>query len=320
MKRLIAFVLIFVTLFAMSACGARTDAAAPAEEPENYLFFGLDDAAENTDVILLASFLPKSGRLTLLQIPRDTYYRDAAEEGKINGYYARLRAGGMSEKEALDATGRMYGDFLGIPLRGVFSLTVSGFSALVDALGGVTLRLPAALTIGGETFPAGECRLSGKEAVAFVRYRRGYAGGDLSRLDAQKRFLAALLSALREQGTLPGGVRILGALREHMTSSLDFPTLMRLYLSSRQGLRRAAVIYITVPGAPVLTDGGVSYYVISRVGAEQVLAPMGQVAAFDPEERLCPEDARFRSVYLEPHPVISGYTEDALPFPTTEEP
>ena len=38
-----------------------------------YLVLGLDDAAQNADVIMLLSYIPCENRVSFVQIPRDTY-------------------------------------------------------------------------------------------------------------------------------------------------------------------------------------------------------------------------------------------------------
>ncbi|MFV0457885.1 MAG: LCP family protein [Actinomycetales bacterium] len=71
-----------------------------------------------------------------------------------------------------------------------------GFSAMVDALGGVDICLnePAHDTATGLDLPAGVSHLSGHEASQFVRARKGFGdGSDLGRIDRQQAFLSALI-------------------------------------------------------------------------------------------------------------------------------
>ena len=55
------------------------------------LFFGLDDAAMNTDVICFASFDPENNTIAFVQLPRDTYYNFGGTQNKINQLYPKLR-------------------------------------------------------------------------------------------------------------------------------------------------------------------------------------------------------------------------------------
>ncbi|GAA0551346.1 hypothetical protein GCM10009546_11670 [Actinomadura livida] len=75
-----------------------------------------------------------------------------------------------------------------------------GFRRMVDALGGVEMTLPAPVAdpAAGLRLPAGTQVLDGRQALAYVRARRGLGdGSDLSRIERQQMFMAALARRMR---------------------------------------------------------------------------------------------------------------------------
>lgn len=115
---------------------------------------------------------------------------------------------------------------------------LTGFAAVVDALGGVTIDVPRSVygpsynpDTGGYTMiriPRGEQELSGAEALAYVRER--YQSSDYDRM-ARQRCVLASLAADADVVSLLRGVRgILDALERHVTTDVprdQVPLLIR---------------------------------------------------------------------------------------------
>jgi LCP family protein required for cell wall assembly len=89
-------------------------------------------------------------------------------------------------------------DLTGINIDRYAIVDFGGFEDMIDALGGVTLKVghPIRIGIDGRRvyIPPGRQELDGLEALAYARYR-GTACGDLDRIRRQQR----LVGALREQ-------------------------------------------------------------------------------------------------------------------------
>ena len=85
-------------------------------ENKNYLLAGLDEAGDNTDMLLLLSVNAKTGVFSLMQIPRDTYLRTEEREGKINQlyhYYAsRNSKSGKDFSEVIAEALSLFGELL----------------------------------------------------------------------------------------------------------------------------------------------------------------------------------------------------------------
>ena len=82
---LIASFLSGVIFFALLKEENAIDTVAAEGDGKNYILAGLDEAGNNTDMLLLVSVKEKGNALSFLQIPRDTYINS-------NGYTGRLRS------------------------------------------------------------------------------------------------------------------------------------------------------------------------------------------------------------------------------------
>lgn len=159
---------------------------------------GIDETGMLTDVILLGRFDLEADRIDLLQIPRDTYIGDSYVTGKINAVYGHPKTGdGMEELKSLVE------DQLQLPIDYTATITLSGLRSMVDAMGGVEVDVPFRMEyLPGMVLEEGEQRLTGEQAEWLIRYRKGYATGDIGRLSTQKRFLMGAVNAVRREGRL----------------------------------------------------------------------------------------------------------------------
>ncbi|MBR6107196.1 MAG: LCP family protein [Oscillospiraceae bacterium] len=159
------------------------------------LLLGLDESRSNTDVIMLLLFDLAGHDIRILQIPRDSYvprYTDFAA-GKINSVYSR----GDSEKTPVQRTADCVAQSLLIPIDRCVTTGCGDIARMVDLIGGVQVEMPYEIEFeAGKIIPAGAQTLSGEQAEWLLRYRRGYAEGDIGRLKAQRIFLAAAVQQL----------------------------------------------------------------------------------------------------------------------------
>ena len=202
--------LLLLLIFALT-CGAalsvyaytRTKAGAEMiDESVNVLVLGSDQASGNTDVMILVGYRPTEKAVTLMQIPRDTYYNAGNDPMKINHLCNAAKESGKNERSALSFVADTISAVFGIPIHGAIQISLDTLAAFVDAIGGIPMNVPISMQYRDEEqgllidLPAGQRTLTGKEAVQFVRFRSDYLLGDIGRLDAQKQFLAALYEKL----------------------------------------------------------------------------------------------------------------------------
>ena len=163
--------------------------------PHNTLIIGADALPGKTrsraDTIVVMRTDPDAGRIRYLSIPRD-FRVDLPRVGasKINAAFALYGQQGI-----IRAVRRL----TGLPIHHLIVLKFNGFERIVEALGGVTVNNPTALTDcfypGGRrvSFPQGVQRLSAAEALVFARVRS--CDNDFSRAMRQQ----ALLSAMKAE-------------------------------------------------------------------------------------------------------------------------
>lgn len=184
----------------------------------NFLVLGMDKEASLTDVCMIVNFDTRSGKIALMQLPRDTYVRSMDETNnntcKINEIFAdhryyRMRSGESDEKAyvgALDDMTEILEKSLCIRINFSLIMDLEGFRGIVDAVGGVEMTLPNALYYDDPdqglyiNLPAGRQTLNGAQAEQFVRFREDYLQGDLGRVNAQKMFLSAFFTKLKSCG------------------------------------------------------------------------------------------------------------------------
>ena len=197
-----------------------TLAEAERGEPKNFLVVGTDsrrfvdgaaDAASfgtaeqvggaHADTILLVRTFPDLDRVAMLSLPRDLVL-DIAGTGRQDRINTALQGGP-------DRLARTIAENLGVPVNHFVEVDFRGFRALVDAIGGVTVNVPAPARdwddqkqvnpTGLEIGRAGCVELGGQQALAWVRSRhyqelvdgvwRSDPAGDLSRTTRQQEFI-----------------------------------------------------------------------------------------------------------------------------------
>lgn len=163
-------------------------------EQEQQLATGGEVGPERTDTIMLVH-LPKSGKATLVSLPRDSYVSIPGNgKDKLNAAFA-IGGAPLLVQTVEIATGLRIDHYAQIGF--------SGFAGVVDALGGIDVCLPAAIDdpLAGINLPAGCQKLTGPEALGFVR-SRATALADLDRMNNQRIFMAALLKKATSAATL----------------------------------------------------------------------------------------------------------------------
>ncbi len=239
-------------------------------ETMNILIAGEDRASGLHDVLMLFHWDRGTGRVCVLQIPRDTYasYTDGSYR-KLNG--AAKRLGGM------DALCGFLSESFGIPIDRYVSLDLDVLGGIVDAIGGVSITLPDALHYEDPAqglsihLPEGTQTLNGKQAEYFVRYRMGYVRGDLGRMDAQKLFLAALARQVRDTMSVSSALRLATTVLPKLETNLTIREATAL-VRSAFSLAEDAVLLMTLPGEEAIAEkSGASYYALSSVATDELL-------------------------------------------------
>ena len=156
----------------------------------------------------------------------------------------------------------------GIPTDYYAQVNIDGFRGIVDAIGGVDLTVPQRMYYVDEyqdlyidLYP-GHQHLNGKKAEQFVRFR-GYVGGDVDRLEAQKTFLNAFLSKLLSLSTVSKIDSIVSEIEDNLYTSISFDNLL-VFANKLVTMDLSEDIHMyTIPGTGDYV-GAVSYFVLDK--------------------------------------------------------
>lgn len=283
----------------------------------NILCAGRDEAAYNTDVLMLVSFDSPNGQVSVVQIPRDTYL----DGGKINGLWAKKRnsakKNGSSsvDTDAMDMLCRTLEETLCIRIDHWVLCNLQAFREAVDALGGVTVDVPCDMDYDDPAqnlsihLSAGTQLLNGTQAEGLVRFRSGYVRGDLGRVDVQKLFLSALLSKAKEISLLQLPA-LLKTATTNLSTSLSLSDLL-YFAKSAQKLDLSNVTFLTLPGTDCREygDSGAWYYVLSRQGVWECVNAHLNVYHTPVDDKLFDRDYRLTNTH---RPALLSYYKTYL--------
>ena len=260
-----------------------------------YLVCGLDDAAENTDAIIIFNYNVNDNVASFVQIPRDTYFNFTGRIKKINSIYPSSKAEGADSKTAMQELTTSIEKALAIKFDGYLCFTTAELGRFIDAIGGIDIDLPHDINITDSdgnnniVYTKGNHHLNGTQAVRFVRFRSGYALGDLGRIDAQKIFLSGFVSKLRESINIKSVAKAALCSEGGFVTNVKIVDALGIALKLRTRIRKCNVKYANLPGvADVLNDGGWYYFVNKKAGAE-LLQNLNYktTSSFDNEQRFC---------------------------------
>ncbi len=169
----------------------------------------------NSDNLLLIHLNTTHTRATILSIPRDTYVYEPACKARNTFIGIGMQPAGINLIDgALNVGGptcavKTVEDLTGLRLDHFVEFDFNSFRTMVDALGGVTVCVPAGGyhdVASGVNLTAGWHHIDGYEALAYVRQRDDLggpdAGGDLPRIDVQQAFISAVLQKVDSEHLL----------------------------------------------------------------------------------------------------------------------
>lgn len=169
------------------------------EEIISVLCCGVDNTQELTDVIMYAQFDTRSGKVNVLRIPRDTFVGSQFPTAKINAIYGHPEDG----KTGIQTLTDYLRDNWKLDIDYYATIDLASVRDIVDDMGGVTMDIQQQINyLPGKVLYPGEQTLTGEQAEWIIRYRAGYANGDLGRIDAQTQFIFACLDRVHELGRL----------------------------------------------------------------------------------------------------------------------
>ena len=194
----------------------------------NILLIGADEqgGGHNTDTLITLSIDPVDGKVAMFTLPRDAVnvpipagparrVYGNVYEGKINSLFvsAGRRADafpGTARTRGYNALKATLGELYGLDIKYYVEVNFEGFTAAVDALGGVTVNVQVPVVddsypddrLSRRVFiPSGVQHMTGAQALIYARSRHGST--DFDRGQRQQRVLLSLREQIDVGTVLP---------------------------------------------------------------------------------------------------------------------
>jgi len=277
-----------------SVSGPTPDFGPCVDNVCNYLILGSDSRAglsageqdqfgtnqdiggsNRSDVIMLVHTDPNLQKAIVLSFPRDLWVNIPGRGfDKINSAFSGGLEGGGAQLVA-----KTVEDLSGLKINHVLYVDLAGFQGIVEALGGVTMCIPSAMTdpLTGLDVRAGCQRLDGYQALAYVRTRHQPCDvvPDFARIGRQQQFLRAVLNRLLTPGEIAKAPALIPRVARNLVTTKGFDLADVIYLVKQlEGISTGAVEFRAVPGIGG-TEGSLSVLFPDPV-AEQIFARIRQ--------------------------------------------
>lgn len=266
--------------------------------------FGVDEEGLRTDVIFVLNYNSETEKLRVISVPRDTKVDWTFEQQSI----AQVRKGYSVTTSKLnemtsyggidhirDLTIPQIEDMLDIQIDNYVIITLDAFRKIVDAIGGVEVDVPV-LNGNGLHYDdnyqdlhihldPGVQVLDGKEAEGLVRYRKGYAEGDVGRIKTQQLFLEAFAKKVTSPGIITKLPNIINTVLETVSTDVKLSEVTS-YLPYIKSMNAENLTFNIVPGEAQYINGK-SYYVVDEAAIPSFIQ---EVFSDKEEEKVADED------------------------------
>ena len=151
-------------------------------------------ATARSDVNILAAVNPKTGKILLVSIPRDTY----VQLHGTTGLKDKLTHAGLYGIEMSKTT---IEDLLGVDVDYTLKVGFEAVVRIVDELGGIEINSDTAMTLTAGSgkkciYVEGKQTVDGECALRFARERKTYKTGDLHRGANQQEVLTGIINKM----------------------------------------------------------------------------------------------------------------------------
>jgi LCP family protein required for cell wall assembly len=182
-----------------------------SEELQDQLTTGYTQG-QNTDTMILVHVPADGSEASFVSFPRDSLVEvPGYGESKLNAAYAygyQSVAADAPEEQKKAAGAQLLiqtiSGLSGVKIDHYAEVDLLGFFELSNVVGGVEVNLcaPAKEQDSGIDLPAGKQTISGADALAFVRQRKGLPRGDYDRIVRQQYFIGAMIRKMLAKDVL----------------------------------------------------------------------------------------------------------------------
>lgn len=192
------------------------------QEPFNIYISGIDtygdvNTVSRSDVNIIATFNPKTGKVLLTSVPRDSYLKIS---GKGKNQYDKLTHAGIY---GVQTSVKTLENALDIKIPYYARINFDSLIKMIDVLGGVEVDNPVAFKsrVSDNYYEKGKIHLDGQRALFFVRERYNLPNGDHDRGRNQERVIAAMIKKVATPGSLLKMDEILKVVESSVNTNLS---------------------------------------------------------------------------------------------------
>jgi len=248
----------------------------PANRKKEFYTFLLvgqsqDEGGKLTDTMMLVAYDVPNQKLSVLNLPRDTYVRYNGDPVLLNSIFNRgswrAKKGEDPDQKGMEALKKEVQELTGIYPDFEVVIQWEALGELVDAIGGVYFDVPFNMYYNDLSqhfkidVKKGYQLLDGEAAMGVVRWRQnsigdtgmkdshyGYAEGDLGRIKTQQAFMKAVLAKCLQPETLLGNLgEYIDIFQKNVVTDLSVANMAYFGKSAIGGLDMDNVTFITLP-------------------------------------------------------------------------
>lgn len=250
------------------------DRAGLTRKQQKQLKTGHIDYGRHTDTMMIVH-LGDDGSASVVSIPRDSYVDipDFTDEKGVSHPASKQKINAAYDIGGPPLAVETIEQATDVRIDHYAELNFAGFVHMVDALGGIKVCTPVAISDSksGLELPAGESQLDGAQALSYVRARSFDPTADIGRMKRQQQFVASMFQKATSLGTLVNPLKLNAFLDAALSSvradeTMNTGTVLNL-AQKAGGTSPSDVTFQTIP---ILGD--------------KVIPGVGNVVEWDPEK------------------------------------
>jgi LCP family protein required for cell wall assembly len=273
----------------------NTEEVEKEKQISTFAVFGVDKDGWRTDVTMVTTFNHITKQINIVSIPRDTLVelptdihnellegrKDTPKKLKINGIPAYAPKDKRNEYSV-----RMLEYLFDIKIDYYFNMNIKAFRKIVDIISPIEFEVPfnmyyqdpeQNLTIN---LKKGVNQLYGAQAEQLIRYRNGYANGDIGRIETQHEFMKAFINkVLTEENKL--NILSIGSTIITNTDT-DFDDLLNYH----QYINEIDSDKFNLYTLPTDKKGGSNYYYYDKEASKELFRKISQVNDINDNENI----------------------------------
>ena len=215
-----------------------TSSAISQRKPVSILVLGVDQGIEgrhdkgNSDTMILLTLNPKKQTATMTSIPRDLLV-DVKGDGNGEGKYFMFRVNSAYQVGGSKASAATVKSLLNVPIDYTMEVQMDALYKLVNALGGVDVKVPFSFSYDWCDFHKGWQHLNGRHALAYSRMRKDDPKGDYGRQMRQRQIIQAIVKKGMNVKSIDNYRKILKIFSKYVRTNLTFNDMMSIALHYR---------------------------------------------------------------------------------------